>query len=565
MGRKRFRSIIHEVIILPLIVMVTITVMTITSSIISYQNMEQKLIEGNLNSLQIALSQLDNLVSQIDSDFIQYVTTSDSYFYMHDYDEDTPKSKYFRYEAQTTNWLSSLAGGYGDVKGVFAYYENMELLLFRGNNAGGDIAVHEYVRKQLQSGDMRYNHVSVVKISGEYHLLYTKKYGSFCGGCWIPVKGLYKKLGLDNGNLLGTVYIMDSVNANTLGNPEINAYMEHQGIQKKKVEVSGKGYANYYLTARSEDFYFGLLMPNASRLSSFPMFNRIIFVIVILSVLMVPVLLYWLQRKIARPLKLLDEAMKMIGNGERSYRIPLESILEDNEYTRLMERFNQMMDELNELEISLFRTKIREQRTKLKYISQQIRPHFILNALNLIYTYDVREFDLAKKMVLYLTKYFRYIVNLQVDFVLLENDFQHVETYLQIQKERYLDRLDYVVEWESQVGSVAIPPLIVQTFVENCIKYAIKNEEKLFIFVLARELEGRLKISITDTGNGFREDTLESIQKFIGTRVYQDNLGIGIQNAIERMDILYQERVEIKVSNAPTGGAVVEISLPLHG
>ncbi|HHV09031.1 MAG TPA: histidine kinase [Clostridiales bacterium] len=565
MQRKRFRSIIHEVIILPLIVMVTITVITIISSIISYQNMEEKLTQGNLNSLQIALSQLDNLVSQIDSDFIQYVTTSDSYFYMHDYDRNTPKSKYFRYEAQTTNWLSSLASGYGDVKGVFAYYENMELLLFRGNNAGGEMAVHKYVKKQLQSRDLRYSHMSIVKISGAYYLLYTKKYGSFCGGCWIPVKSLYKKLGLDNGNLLGTVYIMDSANANTLGDPGINSYMEDQGIQKKNVEVSGKRYTNYRLTARSGDFYFGLLMPNASRLGSFPMFNRIIFVIVILSVLMVPVLLYWLQRKIARPLKVLDDAMKMIGNGERDYRIPVEDIREDNEYTRLMERFNQMMDELNELEISLFKTKIREQRTKLKYISQQIRPHFILNALNLIYTYDPSEFDLAKKMVLYLTKYFRYIVNLQVDFVLLEKDFQHVETYLQIQKERYLDRLDYVVEWESQVGGVAIPPLIVQTFVENCIKYAIKNEEKLFIFVLARELEGRLKLSITDTGNGFREETLGSIQRFVGTRVYQDNLGIGIQNAIERMDILYQERVEIKVSNAPTGGAVVEISLPLHG
>jgi len=545
--------------------MVTITVITIISSIISYQNMEEKLTQGNLNSLQIALSQLDNLVSQIDSDFIQYVTTSDSYFYMHDYDRNTPKSKYFRYEAQTTNWLSSLASGYGDVKGVFAYYENMELLLFRGNNAGGEMAVHKYVKKQLQSRDLRYSHMSIVKISGAYYLLYTKKYGSFCGGCWIPVKSLYKKLGLDNGNLLGTVYIMDSANANTLGDPGINSYMEDQGIQKKNVEVSGKRYTNYRLTARSGDFYFGLLMPNASRLGSFPMFNRIIFVIVILSVLMVPVLLYWLQRKIARPLKVLDDAMKMIGNGERDYRIPVEDIREDNEYTRLMERFNQMMDELNELEISLFKTKIREQRTKLKYISQQIRPHFILNALNLIYTYDPSEFDLAKKMVLYLTKYFRYIVNLQVDFVLLEKDFQHVETYLQIQKERYLDRLDYVVEWESQVGGVAIPPLIVQTFVENCIKYAIKNEEKLFIFVLARELEGRLKLSITDTGNGFREETLGSIQRFVGTRVYQDNLGIGIQNAIERMDILYQERVEIKVSNAPTGGAVVEISLPLHG
>ena len=565
MKRKRFRSIIHDVILLPLIVMGTITVITIVSSIISYQSMEQKLIDGNLNSLQIALSQLDNLVSQIDSDFIQYVTTSDSYFYMHSYDENTPKSKYFRYEAQTTNWLSNLASGYGDVKGVFGYYENMDLLLFRGHSSGTDTPpMHEYVEEHVKNGDIRYNHISVVNIKGSYYLLYTKKYGYFCGGCWIPIQSLFKKLGLNNDNLLGTVYIMDSLNKNTLLNMDINSYLVSNGIQKRNVKVLGKGYSNHYLSARNEDFYMGLLLPNASRFRSFPILNKIIFAVVILSVLMVPILLYWLQMKIARPLKVLDNAMKIISNGDRGYRISVANIKDDNEYVRLMERFNQMMDELNELEISLFKTKIREQKTKLKYISQQIRPHFILNALNLIYTYDASEFDLAKKMVLYLTKYFRYIVNLQVDFVVLEKDFEHVETYLQIQKERYLNRMDYVVEWGQQVSGVMIPPLIIQTFVENCIKYAMKNDEKLFIFILARELEGKIKISITDTGNGFREETLDSIQKFIQTRTYQDKLGIGIQNAIERMDILYQETVDIVISNAPTGGAVVEIYLPLN-
>ncbi len=564
MKGKRFRSIIHEVVILPLIVMVIITVITVISNLISYQNMEQKLIDGNLNSLQIAISQLDNMISQIDTDFIQYVTDSESYTFMSKYDQNTSKSKYFRYEAQTTHWLSNLSASYGGIQGVFAYYENMDLLLFRGYNAGANMRVHEYVKEHLNRNDLRYNHLQITNISNTYYLLYTKKYGDFCGGCWIPLKSMTTSLGLNDENLLGTVYFMDTTYANTISEEALNSYLNTNGISKKNIVVSKQKYKNYSVVSREGDFYLGLLIPGTSLLSNIPTINKIIFAIVILSIFMVPVLLYWLQIKIARPLKELAHAMKMIGNGDQEYRIPLASITDNNEFTRLMERFNQMMDELNELEINLYRTKIREQKSKLKYISQQVRPHFILNALNLVYTYKVDEFDLAKKMVLYLTKYFRYIVNLQVDFVALENDFQHVKTYLQIQKERYLDRLDYVVEWEKQVSSVLIPPLIVQTFVENCIKYAFKNDEKMFVFVLARELEGKLKVSITDTGNGFREETLERINNFIRTRTYQDNLGIGVQNAIERMDILYQEKVRIEISNAPTGGAVVEIYLPLN-
>lgn len=565
MKGKRFRSIIHEIILLPLVIMVTITIITIISSIISYQNMEQKLIEGNLNSLQIAINQTDNMISQIDTDFIRYVTDNKSYTFMSKYDKNTPKSKYFRYEAQTTEWLSNLSASYGGIKGVFAYYENLDLLLFRGNNSGVNIRIHEYISKHLRKQeDFRYNHLQIVKISNSYYLLYTKKYGNFSGGCWIPLNSIMKNLGLDNENLLGTVYFMDATYSNTITEELLNSCLASKESKKKSLTVAGQKYRNYYVNSREEDFYLGILIPAKSMLYNIPVINKVIFIVVILSVFTIPLLLYWLQLKIVRPLKQLTLAMNRIGNGDRKYRIALENITDNNEFSRLMERFNQMMDELNELENNLYKTKIREQKAKLKYISQQIRPHFILNALNLLYTYEINEFELVKKMVLYLTKYFRYIVNLQVDYVILENDFQHVKTYLQIQKERYLDRLDYVVEWEKQVSGILIPPLIVQTFVENCIKYGFKNEEKMYIFVLACEREGKLKVTIADTGNGFPEESLVSINRFIKTRTYQDNLGIGIQNAIERMDILYQEKVQIEISNAPTGGAVVDIFLPLN-
>ena len=61
------------------------------------------------------------------------------------------------------------------------------------------------------------------------------------------------------------------------------------------------------------------------------------------------------------------------------YRIPLKEKKYFNEYDRLIIKFNEMMDNVNELEFILYKTKIKEQRTELKYISQQIRPHFISN------------------------------------------------------------------------------------------------------------------------------------------------------------------------------------------
>ena len=285
-------------------------------------------------------------------------------------------------------------------------------------------------------------------------------------------------------------------------------------------------------------------------------------VITLLSVLLMPIYILWLQKKIAIPFRSIDHAVQRIGEGDMEYRIKMEEKGAYDEFDRLAVQINTTMDQLNELEYNLYISKIKEQRTELKYISQQIRPHFILNALNVIYTYNESEFPLVKEMILYLTQYFRYIVNLRVDFVEVEKEFHHVENYLNIQKMRYGDRFSYMVQWSVQAKEMLIPPLILQTFVENCVKYGMKSGDASFICVLASVEQGRLKLTVSDTGSGFSEEALEQIYHFIETREYSDQLGVGIQNAIERMDILYEGDVEVKISNVPSGGSLIEIFLP---
>jgi sensor histidine kinase YesM len=340
--------------------------------------------------------------------------------------------------------------------------------------------------------------------------------------------------------------------------------MLKKGRKIKKVNLKGTVYNNYYVTGNNRDIYFGILIPRFSVVKNIPYYMKLIFLIAIFSLILIPVIIYWLQKKIARPLKIVDKAMNYIRKGNMDYRISIAEKNYYDEFDSLISEFNKMMDDINNLQFILYKTKINEQRTELKYISQQIRPHFILNALNIIYTYNIDEFHLAKKMVLYLSEYFRYIINIKVDFVELSEEFRYVDNYMKIQKERYPERFEYFIKAEENVEDCMIPPLIIQTFAENCFKYAIKNKEKLYIHITAQEYEGRLKIKIEDNGNGFSEDALYKLNKFIDTREYQDQLGVGIQNVIERLDILYQKENKIIIKNADTGGAVVELYLPLE-
>lgn len=560
MEQKKTQSIVRRVVLLPMSVMTIIVCITIVSCVIGFLNMRQQMIDSNISTLQISQNQLENLLKQIDHAFIEYWNSNESYAYLKGYNRSTPREQYLVHESDTLTWMRTLSNSYEEVQGTFAYYENIGNYLFRGNTNPN---VNAYIKTRVQSGHTSSNHWELATIGGQQYLLIIKHYNRFYGGVWIPVDILTQNLNLDNEGYRGYVYLIDSSSRNTLADTEACRMLLEEGGAKARLLVRDQMLYNYLADSSQEDLMLGILIPQTSLIEDIPLLNKGIFILAMLSVLLVPVLVLWLRRKIAVPVRTIDDAMQLIGEGNMDYRIPLPDKKAYDEFDRLFARFNQMMDEWNELEFKLYKTKLREQQTELKYISQQIRPHFILNALNIIYTYEENEFPLVRKMVLYLTEYFRYIVNLRVDFVEVEQELRHIENYLNIQKERYLDRFDFFVEWEVAAQKLLLPPLIIQTFVENCMKYGMAGDRKTFIYVLASRKEHTLSLMIADTGNGFSEETLARINRFIQTREHQDGLGVGIENAIERMDILYEERVNVNVRNALSGGAVVELSLPL--
>lgn len=557
---KKFKSVVHRVVVWPMSIMAIVVCITIISSVIGFMNMRQQMVNGNLAVLQISQNQLENLLEQMDHSYIEYWNSNSSYAYLKNFDKDTPRESYAVYLAETYNWMNNLVNGYEQVQGAFAYFENIDEYIFRGTT---NFDMHRYLREQILQEGSQYNCWKIVDVEEKQYLINVKKYNNFYGGVWLSMDELKDWLNFRNEAYRGSVYMTDRDNNNTLEDADERALIKEKGSDQEQISY-GKGVMyNYLIKEADKDVQLGILIPRISMISEIPLLNKGILLLAFLSILLIPVMALWLRRRIAVPVKVIDQGMQLIGEGNMDYRIPLSEEKEYDEFDRLADRFNHTMDQLNELEFSLYKTKIKEQQTELRYISQQIRPHFILNALNIIYTYDESEFPLVRKMVLYLTEYFRYIVNLKVDFVEVEKELRHVENYLKIQKERYLDRFDFFVEWEVATQKMLIPPLIIQTFVENCIKYGIKGGSKMFVYVLASVDNDRLKLMIADTGNGFDRESMDKIQAFLDSRQHQEDLGVGIENAIERMDILYGQTVDVKVRNALSGGAVVELYLPI--
>lgn len=580
LAQGKFKSIIQRIIRIPLSIFILILLFTVILSFFSFYTMQGRVIDSNKNMLQIAVNQLDNQLVQIDNAYIRYWSEDQSFKRMKNLEKDTPRESYLSDWVSANTWVKELQKTYDVIQGACSYFSNLDRMFFFDGTR--KFSMQQYMRDWVRSGDAALNCWRIARIEEADYLVNIRNYGRYYGAAWLALSDVEQMLGLSSEDLLGEPYLIDGAGHSSLRDEALAAAVSSQDEQGQEssladVTVPGstplpagsqerlrteKGIYYNFCTGASSEVSLGMLVPAKSLYTNLPLASVLLILITLFCVLLMPFYIVWLQKRLAVPFSEIDRAVQRIGEGDREYRIPLELKKNWDELDRLALRINTTMDQLNELEEKLYISKIHEQRTELKYISQQIRPHFILNALNMMYTCSEEEFPLVKKMILYLTRYFRYIVNLRVDFVEVEKELHHVENYLEIQRLRYGERFDYLVQWSQQAKDLLIPPLILQTFVENCVKYGMKSDGISFIRVYAGVERERLKLSISDTGDGFDEETLRRINCFLETREYSEQLGVGIQNAIERMDILYGGDVKLKIANLPSGGSLIEVYLP---
>lgn len=224
------------------------------------------------------------------------------------------------------------------------------------------------------------------------------------------------------------------------------------------------------------------------------------------------------------------------------------------------------MQYARQVEIALYENELSRSRIQMDYLQLQIKPHFYLNCLNFIYQMiDLGGYEEAKRMALAASDYLRYLFQSSMDFVEIKSELAHVENYLKIQKMRYQDAFSYYIEQDEDTFSCKLPPLVIQTFVENSVRHSVDLDHsvEITILVCAEEERGKkaVHISISDTGKGFSEEVLRSLHEG-GALAPEEGHRIGITNCLKRIHYFYQGREQVEFYNNPAGGAVVDIYLP---
>ena len=248
---------------------------------------------------------------------------------------------------------------------------------------------------------------------------------------------------------------------------------------------------------------------------------------------------------INRPLNFMHHEIELIKK-DKNHRIknyPSTS----REFEDMYESLNEMLDLLEETKNQIYEQKLKDQETKLRYLGQQIQPHFMLNALNTIYTYIDQNPEQSRRIIMLLSSYYRYAVNVESKYMPLWDELNHIENYLKFQKIRLEERLDYKIICDDKLKITPVPPFLLESFIGNSLKYGIDENDHIFIQIRVEEIANFIvKIQIRDHGEGFSDDELEVIQNYIETENMAEELGVGMRNSIERIRLIYKDEAEIK-------------------
>ncbi len=200
-------------------------------------------------------------------------------------------------------------------------------------------------------------------------------------------------------------------------------------------------------------------------------------------------------------------------------------------------------------------------RAQLEALKIQLQPHFLFNTLNTISALLHRDAEAADRVLSRLGDLLR--LSLQhsgKQEVMLRQELEFLERYLEIQQTRFQDRLTVRFDTDPEVLDALVPTLVLQPLVENAVRHAIEPRAAHgHLDIRARRRDGRLTLEVADDGPGMGSATPGDIN---GAVIPSTGSGIGLANTRARLEQLYGKGHRFTLTNAPAGGLVVTLEIP---
>ncbi|MDR2951962.1 MAG: sensor histidine kinase [Treponema sp.] len=209
------------------------------------------------------------------------------------------------------------------------------------------------------------------------------------------------------------------------------------------------------------------------------------------------------------------------------------------------------------------------QKSEMRALQAQITPHFLYNTLDsIVWLAEGNKNEQVISITRAFSDFFRISLSRGNEWVRVQDEFKHIESYLTIQKIRYRDILDYSIEYEREMEQKIMLKLLLQPLVENALYHGIKNKRgRGSIAVKGWREKNFLCFSVADNGVGMTSDHLASVKAQLEVNQAQaaggtENRIYGLYNVAKRLELYYNRTDLLDVQSVYREGTQVTLLIP---
>lgn len=292
-------------------------------------------------------------------------------------------------------------------------------------------------------------------------------------------------------------------------------------------------------------------------------------IVITVSLIFAVVLIYASASLLSGRLLRLSKHMSKVGSGSWETYLHIDG---KDEVGLLSKQFNSLVrsvhDLIREVQETNDQKNLVEQRQnemRFKMLASQIHPHFLFNALESIrMEAHIRKQDDLAEAVWLLSTLLRSSLEAGNGSIPLHEELDRVRCYLDMQKFRYEDRLEYRLTCDPGLEDTPVPPLIIQPLVENSILHGLENrEEGVLVTIEVKKVAKGMQVEVCDNGAGILPERLAGIQAELAASLHeQESERIGIRNVNDRLVLLYGEPSALTIESEFGKGTSVKFLIP---
>lgn len=282
------------------------------------------------------------------------------------------------------------------------------------------------------------------------------------------------------------------------------------------------------------------------------------------AILLFGLIMIIVYARVFRPLSDMAAKIQLVSRGDLNTRLPAYPLWE---YNTISIACNAMLDHIEHLINDVYEKKILIMDNEMKYLQAQMDPHFMYNVLNTIALNAKID---GNEEIYRMTTNFMGLTQARLShggnpFVSLEQEMQYVKFYLEIQKSRFGDKIQYSIEIPQELYQAKIPKLALEMLVENSVTHGIEPKYGSgHVSVCAEIKDNELLITVKDDGVGFK-----GIEGTVPLPLQRHNLKpghnrIAINNTYLLIKHYYGDAYGLHIESYQGKGTTVHMHLPFE-